>query len=149
MSLYAHRTTSAKTTPLGLAREVGAFTLTELMVVLVIIGVIMLVAMPVFDDLFADAYSIEAKNQLVYLHGRQESHRQRTFTYAEDLRTIGFKQPQTVDLGGNARYTYEVVNATRSDYLARATAIADFNDDGSVNVWEIDSRGVPTEVVPD
>lgn len=135
--------------PFRKAYHLAAFTLTELMVVLVIIGVIMLVAMPVFDDLFADAYSIEAKNQLVYLHARQESHRQRTFTYSDDFRAIGFSQPTTIDVGGNARYTYEVIRADRSDYLARATAIADFDDDGAINVWEIQADGKPVEVVPD
>ena len=56
-----------------------AFTLTELMVVLVIIGILMLVALPVFDDLFGDAYSVEAQNQLKYLQSRQQTFYQKNF----------------------------------------------------------------------
>ncbi len=129
--------------------QLKAFTLTELMVVLVIIGVIMLIALPVFDDLFGDAYSLEAKNQLVYLHAREEGHRQQSFTYSDDLRAIGYTQPETVEEGGTARYVYEVISASKQEYIARATAIADFDGDGIINVWEIDTKGVPVEVVPD
>lgn len=129
--------------------KLPAFTLTELMTVLAIIGVLMLVAMPVFDSLFGDAYSIEAKNQLSYLYGRQRSYHQQYFGYSEDPRKIGFTSPKTVDEDGTARYVYEVVEASKNSFLARATAIADFDGDGNINVWEIDQEGRPIEVVPD
>ena len=126
-----------------------AFTLTELMTVLAIVGILMLVAMPVFDSLFGDAYSIEAKNQLVYLHGRQQSHFQQYFRYSDDFRSIGFVHPETIQGEGTARYAYEIVRAGSEDFLARATAVADFDGDGNLNVWEIDSSGRPLEVIPD
>lgn len=129
--------------------RVKAFTLTELMVVLVIIGIIMLIAVPVFDSLFGDAYSLEAKNQLLYLHAREAGYRQQKFTYSDDLERIGFQAPTTLAEGGQARYTYEVVRAGKRDYLGRATAIEDFDGDGALNVWEIDETGEPFEVTPD
>ena len=137
--------TIKKRTPANLK----AFTLTELMVVLVIIGILMLIALPVFDDLFADTYSIEAQNQLKYLHARQQGYYQRHFTYSDELQEIGFTPPRTVLENGDARYTYEIVNSGRSGFLARATAVADFDRDGQVNVWEIDAEGNLQETVPD
>jgi type IV pilus assembly protein PilE len=129
--------------------KLKAFTLTELMVVLVIIGILTLIALPVFDDLFADAYSVEAQNQLKYLQSRQKSYYQRHFKFAESLDDLGFTQPKTVQEDGDARYLYEIVNATQNAFTARATAIADFDNDGSINTWEINSEGQLMEVTPD
>ena len=131
------------------SQKLKAFTLTELMVVLVIIGILMLVALPVFDDLFGDAYSVEAQNQLKYLQSRQQTFYQKNFRYSSDFSEIGYTSPQTLHENGDARYHYEVVQANQSGFIARATAIADFDNDGSVNVWEIDQTGKPREIVPD
>ena len=126
-----------------------AFTLTELMVVLVIIGILMLVALPVFDDLFGDAYSVEAQNQLKYLQSRQQTFYQKNFRYAESLAEIGFTQPQTLYEEGDARYSYEITTASKTGFIARAVAIADFDQDGNVNIWEIDQDGRLKEVISD
>jgi type IV pilus assembly protein PilE len=126
-----------------------AFTLTELMVVLVIIGILMLIALPIFDDLFGDAYSIEAQNQLKYLQSRQQTHYQKSFSYSSDLGEIGFTQPKTIEEEGDARYLYEVVEAGKNSFRARATAVADFDKDGNINVWEIDQDGKLSEITPD
>lgn len=130
-------------------QKLKAFTLTELMVVLVIIGILMLVALPVFDDLFGDAYSIEAQNQLKYLQSRQQAYYQKNFTYATDFQQIGYTPPRTLHEEGDARYTYEIIQAGKTNFLAQATAIADFDKDGNINIWEIDQEGRIRELVPD
>lgn len=129
--------------------KLKAFTLTELMVVLVIIGVLMLIALPVFDDLFGDAYSIEAQNQLKYLQSRQQTFYQKHFRYSDQLNEIGYTAPKTLKENGDARYFYTVEKAGENGFIARATAIADFDNDGNINVWQIDQDGVLSEVVPD
>ena len=126
-----------------------AFTLTELMVVLVIIGVLMLIALPVFDDLFGDAYAIEAQNQLKYLQSRQQTFYQKHFKYAADLNEIGYTAPKTLKENGDARYYYTIDQASENGFIARATAIADFDNDGTINIWEINQEGTLTEVTPD
>ena len=131
------------------ASTLRAFTLTELMVVLVIIGILMLIALPIFDDLFGDAYSIEAQNQLKYIQSRQQTYYQKNFRYSGDFQEIGFTPPKTLDEEGESRYTYDVVQADKGNFLARATAIADFDKDGNLNIWEINQDGKLTEVTPD
>lgn len=131
------------------AIRLQAFTLTELMVVLVIIGILMLVALPVFDDLFGDAYSVEAQNQLKYLQSRQQTFYQKNFRYAESLTEIGFTQPKTLYEEGDARYNYEITKASKTGFIARAIAIADFDQDGNVNIWEIDQDGQLKEIISD
>lgn len=126
-----------------------AFTLTELMTVLVIIGVLILIALPVFDGIFSDAYSIEAQNQLKYLQSREQTFYQKKFAYSDDLASIGFVQPKTLEEGGDARYHYEIIEAGKSGFKARAVAIVDFDNDGNVNTWEIDQEGTLIEVIPD
>jgi len=130
-------------------QRLKAFTLTELMTVLVIIGILMLVALPIFDDLFGDAYSIEAQNQLKFLQSRQQTFYQKKFMYSDDLRTIGFTAPKTLHENGDARYSYEVIQASKTGFTARATAIADFDNDGSIHIWEVNQDGVITEITPD
>ena len=130
-------------------QKLKAFTLTELMVVLVIIGILMLVALPVFDDLFGDAYSIEAQNQLKYLQSREQAYYQKNFTYTADFQQIGYTPPKTLHEEGDARYTYEVIQAGKTNFLAQATAIADFDKDGNINIWEIDQEGRIRELIPD
>ena len=126
-----------------------AFTLTELMVVLVIIGILIMIALPVFDGLFSEAYSVEAQNQLKYLQSRQQNYYQKHFNYSSSFQEIGFTPPVTLNNNGDSRYNYEIVQAGRSGFIGRATAIADFDNDGNINVWEINEKGEIKEITPD
>ncbi|MEM9023950.1 MAG: type II secretion system protein, partial [Bacteroidota bacterium] len=85
-----------------------AYTLTELLVVLVIIGILVLLAMPNFGGVVTQAYETEAKLQLENLHGLQEAYYYQHHRYATDLAEIGFQQQKLVTDGGNARYRIEV-----------------------------------------
>ena len=129
--------------------KLKAFTLTELMVVLVIIGVLMLVALPVFDGLFGDAYSIEAQNQLRYIQSRQQTYYQKNFQFTEDFQALGFTPPKSIFEEGESRYSYEIIKADRGSFLAKATAVADFDNDGQINIWQINEDGSPSEIMPD
>ena len=131
------------------AADLAAFTLMEVLVVLAIIGILLLLAVPRFDALFGEAYGLEAQNQLTYLQGLQQNHYRKYFRYNDDPGRVGFEAPRTLDDEGTARFTYEIVRADKAGFLARATAIADFDGDGAVNVWEITEDGAPVEVVPD
>jgi len=132
-----------------LNKQLKAFTLTELMVVLVIIGILMLVALPIVMPLISKTHSLEAQKQLQYLVNLEKSHYQMHFKYTDDFNAVGFQAPKTVLEGGSAKYAYEIVNSGQNQFRAKATAVVDFDQDGVFNVWEIDQEGVLKQVVPD
>ena len=130
-------------------RKVKAFTMTELMVVLAIIGILTILAIPIYQNVFGDTYAIEAKTQLKFLQTRQQMYYQTKFRYSTDLNQVGFVAPKTILQDGEAKYSYEVVQATPHGFKARAEAVVDFDKDGVHNVWEIDQDGKLEQVVPD
>ena len=56
---------------------------------------------------------------------------------------------QTVNEGGTANYVYEILSASGNTFKARATAITDFDGDGTFDVWEIDEQGAPKQIIKD
>lgn len=132
-------------------QKVKAYTLTEILVVLVIIGILVLLALPNLLPLITKAKSTEAKVQLEHLSTLQQSFFYEKSKYSNDLTEIGFIQEKLTTDGkdGRANYKIEIVNATNNAFLARATAVTDFDGDGTFNVWEIDQEKNLKEVVAD
>lgn len=131
------------------AKKIPAFNLEELLVVLVIIGILVLIALPNLMPMISKAKSIEAQTQLTTLQSLQKNYFYMYSTYSKDLKTIDFIAPKTVKNGGRSNYTYEIIEATTTTFKARATAITDFNGDGKFNVWEIDQDQNLKELVKD
>lgn len=127
----------------------SAFTLSELMVVLVIIGILVLMALPKLMPLISRAKSAEAQVQLGFLHGLEQNYFYMYSTYTTNLEEIGFEQSKLVTEGGTANYRIEVVQAGPNYFTARATAVVDFDRDGNYNVWEIDQDKKLKEVTKD
>jgi type IV pilus assembly protein PilE len=134
-----------------LQKRVKAYTLTEILVVLVIVGILVLLALPVLLPLITRAKSVEAKTQLGYLQSLEQSYFYEHSKYSKDLTEIGFVQEKLVTDGksGRANYRIEITNATNTGFTARATAVVDFNGNGTFNVWEIDQDKTLKEVTPD
>ena len=133
-----------------LSRKVDAFTLPELLVVLVIIGILILLALPELMPLVARAHSLEAKNGLKMVHTLQKTHFYEYSKYSDNLESIGFEQQKLIsEEGGSAKYQIEIVESGTNNFLARATAVVDFDGDGTFNIWEIDDKGDLVEVVKD
>ncbi len=132
-----------------LNKKIAAFNLQELLVVLVIIGILILLALPNLMPLITKAKSIEAKTQLKHLAVLEQQYYYMYSKYTNELSTIDFELPKTVNQGGTANYTYEIIEVTGNTFKAKATAITDFDGDGIFNVWEIDQNQVPKEVVKD
>lgn len=130
-------------------KKLPAFTLTELMMVLVIIGILILLALPNLQGLFGQAYSLEAKRQLKYIQTLQKAYYQTNFRYTDNFQELRFEAPALKQTGGDALYVYEVVNASKENFIARATASEDFDGDGQLNVWEVDKTGTLKETVLD
>ncbi len=129
--------------------KVKAITLNEMLFVLAIIGALLLIAYPSFMPLITKAKAQEAKIQLSYIATLQTQYRYINSTYSNELSTIDFEEPKTVLSQGKANYRYEIVEASAGSFKARAEAVVDFDNDGTLNVWEIDENGKPKEIVKD
>lgn len=126
-----------------------AMTLTELLVVLAILGILVLMAYPVVMPLFQKARSTEAKIQLKHLCTLQKTYFLEHARYGKELKAVGYQQAPLDKDGGTAHYRIEVVSADNGDFLGRAVAETDFDGDGQMNIWEVDENCQPREVVED
>jgi len=94
--------------------------------------------------LISKTRSTEAKQNLTYIQSLERSWYMEHSKYSADLKELGFDLENT----GEAQYSYEIISAG-SSFKARATAKTDFDNDGQINVWEIDQNKNLTEVTPD
>ena len=95
------------------------------------------------EDLRKD-WQVEAKYQLSYICNLEKAYFEKNNKYSTDLETLGFFQEE-----GSADFWVEVVGADSSDFLARAYAMRDFDNDGELNVWETQKNCLPREIVED
>jgi type IV pilus assembly protein PilE len=130
-------------------KEFQAFSLAELLVVLVIIGILVLIALPNLMPLISKAKSTEAQQQLAFLHSLQKNNFYTYSRYSPSLDEIGFEQVRLVSDGGQANYLIEIVEASEAGFRATATAVVDFDGDGVFNVWEINQDKELREAVKD
>ena len=134
-----------------LNKRLRAFTLTEVLVVLCIIGILVLLALPNLLPIITRAKATEAKLQLAHVHELEKEYFYEHSKYSKDLTEIGFIQEplSTESKAGRANYRIEITDATSTTFTATATAVVDFNSNGTFNVWQIDQDKTLKEVTPD
>lgn len=118
--------------------KINSFTLTELLVVLVIIGILVLLALPRLMPLISKAKSTEAELQLEHLYTLEKSYFYMYSKYSSSFKDLGFEQSKLTTDGGTANYKIEIISAGTHGFKARATAITDFDGDGVFDIWQID-----------
>lgn len=98
------------------------FTLVELMVVIVIIGILAALAIPRFMGATNKSKATEFKPVLKSIYTLQKAYQQERDVYSQDISQIGFDNP-----GSAARFTYTTTNTatdpTSAVELGRATYI--------------------------
>lgn len=118
-------------------RRVGhgrGFTTIELLIALVVLGVLMAVALPNYQDSLRKSRRAEAFNALTSIQQASERHRSSNATFTNNLTAsapAGLGQAATRTTGGYYDLAVTVVNATT--YVATATAVtgtSQANDSG-------------------
>lgn len=123
--------------------------MTEILIVLCIIGILILMVLPNQTSVISQAKAIEAQTMLNHLYALEKSHFYRFSRYTSDFDELGFEPSLGIDKGGQAVYFIEVIEAGTNNFKARATALSDFDGDGSFNVWEIDENKLLKEITKD
>jgi len=127
------------------------FTLVELMVVVIVIGVIAALTIPRFMACTTYPKTAEAREVLKQIHVQQRAYRQEYGTYWGNGITADKNTPLNfaklgVELMASARYTYSIV-AGPTSYTC--TAEANLDDDPTIDTWTIDGGGELLNTIPD
>ncbi len=130
-------------------QQLKAYSLTEILIVLAIIGILLMMVLPNQTSVVAQARSIEAQKMLNHLYGLQKSYNFRFSKYSSSFEELGFENEATIDQGGQSVYKIEITEATINSFKARAVSVNDFDGDGNYNTWEIDQRKILVETVKD
>lgn len=132
----------------SLENEEG-FSLPELLVVLVIIGILVMIAIPIYQNITTKAKTTEAKIMLGQVETLQKTYYLEHDVYSKDLAAIGFEQNRLITEEGKARYVIEIEQAGGNGFTATATSIVDFDKDGTMNVWEVNEEGIIKQRIAD
>lgn len=130
-------------------KHLKSYSLSEILVVLAIIGIIILLVMPNQTSVISQAKSLEAQNMLTHLHGLQKNYFYRYSKYSNNLEDVGFVQEKTIEDNGQAIYMITIQEASNNSFVAKARALADFDGDGVFNEWQIDQNRNLKEIVKD
>lgn len=140
-------------------RNQQGFSLTELMIVVAIIGILAAIAIPRFMSFQARAKQSEAKANLVHIHTAEMAYFAENNGYVDDFNAIGFGIT-----GSSQRYYYELGNASSGtlpagctastlDYVSptgfKAVATGNIDGDATCDVWTIDENKTLVNVVND
>jgi len=135
-----------------LTKKITALSLTELLVVMVIIGVLVMLALPNLMPLVSKAKGKEAEANLVHVYTLEKSYHMERSRYSDDLLLIGFEHETLVTEDtekGKANFLIEISEASPTTFTATATAVVDFDGDGQFNKWQIDQDKSLIELVKD
>ena len=130
-------------------KDQTGFTLTELLVVIVIIGILAALTIPKFLNVTTRAKTTEAKLMLKQVYNLQKAYYLENDVFSPTLEAIGFEQDKVKTEGGTARYLIALQELTETGFIATATSVIDFDKDGTMNVWSINEEGVLVQVVAD
>lgn len=128
-------------------KNLKAYTLSEILLVLCIIGILLMMAVPNQTVIVSQAKALEAQNMLNYVYGLQKSYFYRSSKYASSLEDLGIDPIKTVDQGGRNVYRIVIEDASTSGFVAKAISVSDLDADGQYNTWSINQNNDLKEIV--
>jgi type IV pilus assembly protein PilE len=129
--------------------KVKGMTLIELLLVLALIGILLSMAVPKLMPLIGRTKSLEAQMQLKHILNLEKNYFYINSKYTNNLDDIGFEQSKLVTQEGKANYKIEIVEANNRSFSAKAISVTDFDQDGQLNVWQINQDEEIKELVKD
>jgi len=129
-------------------RSQKGFTLIELMIVVVIIGILAALAIPRFMRATTKSKQSEAKNILKQVYAMERAYRQEKDVYWIPAGAASAATPNAfgqigIEIMASARYTYTITSTDggATDFTATGTS-AILDDDVKVDTWTINDQGI-------
>jgi len=117
------------------------FTLLELLVVVIIMGLLTALALPYYGRYVAKSRQAAAQAQLAAIQQAQEIYKFQYGSYTTNTALLA----NWLSTSGN--YAFSITNATATTFTAQAQGNID--TDGTVDQWTINESGLPQNVVND
>ncbi|MDO9000240.1 MAG: prepilin-type N-terminal cleavage/methylation domain-containing protein [Bacteroidota bacterium] len=131
------------------SHRLNGMTLIELLLVLALIGILLSMAVPKLMPLIGRTKSLEAQMQLKHILSLEKNYFYINSKYTNNLDDIDFEQSKLVTQDGKANYKIEIVEATNRSFVAKATSVTDFDQDGQFNVWQVNQDEEIKEITKD
>ena len=123
-------------------RRCSGFSLIEVMIVVVIIGILAALAYPTLEGYLQRTRQTEARTNLSALYTAQKIYFATNRTYADSFDDLDVQ----FETGGDVVYSY-TLTATATSFVATATGNLD--DDAALDTWTIDQDKTLTNTVND
>ncbi len=128
----------------GIRRNVFGFTLIELMIVVVIIGILAAIGYPSYRQYVYKSRRSDAKTALLQIQLAEEKWRANNTSYTATLSNLGFTAVGGVYYSPDQYYTLTVPTATATAYTLTATYTGKQTADTACKTLSIDQSGVKT-----